>query len=112
MTMKIVASIQYTLRAYLVPLPSCPEPRPATDVLDRTDALEDHSWEHLETKAKAIKNAGNVSPNQEKDIRRAEEQAKQRAKDHDPAEMSGHADASTREGTDREDSSRNSRPSH
>jgi hypothetical protein len=59
-----------------------------------------------------IKNAGNVSPSQEKDIRRAEEQAKQRAKDHDPAEMSGHSDASTREGTDRTDSSRNSRPSH
>jgi hypothetical protein len=33
-----------------------------------------------------IENAGNVSPEQEKDIRRAEEQAKQRAKDHDPAE--------------------------
>ena len=32
-----------------------------------------------------IENAGNVSPEQEKDIRRAEEQAKQRAKDHDPA---------------------------
>lgn len=59
-----------------------------------------------------IKNAGNVSPSQEKDIRRAEEQAKQRAKDHDPAEMSGHSDASTREGTDRTDSPRNSRPSH
>jgi hypothetical protein len=37
---------------------------------------------------KEIQNAGNVSPNEEKDIRRAEEQAKQRAKDHDPAEMS------------------------
>ena len=36
-----------------------------------------------------IDKAGNVSPEQEKDIRRAEEQAKQRAKDHDPAEMSG-----------------------
>lgn len=46
-----------------------------------------------------IQNAGNVSPEQEKDIRRAEEQAKQRAKDHDPAEMSKP-----------EDSSRNSRP--
>jgi hypothetical protein len=33
-----------------------------------------------------IEKAGNVSPEQEKDIRRAEEQAKQRAKDHDPAE--------------------------
>jgi hypothetical protein len=59
-----------------------------------------------------IKNAGNVSPSQEKDIRRAEEQAKQRAKDHDPAEMSGPSDASKGEGTDREDSSRNSRPAH
>jgi hypothetical protein len=36
-----------------------------------------------------IDNAGNVSPEQEKDIRRAEEQAKQRAKDHDPAETRG-----------------------
>lgn len=36
-----------------------------------------------------IENAGNVSPEQEKDIRRAEEQAKQRAKDHDPAETRG-----------------------
>jgi hypothetical protein len=36
-----------------------------------------------------IENAGNVSPEQEKDIRRAEEQAKQRAKDHDPAETPG-----------------------
>ena len=35
-----------------------------------------------------IEQAGNVSPEQEKDIRRAEEQAKQRAKDHDPAETS------------------------
>jgi hypothetical protein len=34
-----------------------------------------------------IEQAGNVSPEQEKDIRRAEEQAKQRAKDHDPAEI-------------------------
>jgi hypothetical protein len=34
-----------------------------------------------------IANAGNVSPQQEKDIRRAEEQAKQRAKEHDPAEL-------------------------
>lgn len=33
-----------------------------------------------------IENAGNVSPSEEQDIRRAEEQAKQRAKEHDPAE--------------------------
>lgn len=33
-----------------------------------------------------IDQAGNVSPSEEKDIRRAEEQAKQRAKEHDPAE--------------------------
>lgn len=46
-----------------------------------------------------IQKAGDVSPEQEKDIRRAEEQAKQHAKDHDPAEMSKP-----------EDSSRNSRP--
>ena len=59
-----------------------------------------------------IKKAGNVSPDQDKDIRRAEEQAKQRAKDHDPAELSGHSDASTSEGKSREDSSRNSRPAH
>lgn len=51
-----------------------------------------------------IKNAGNVSPSEEKDIRRAEEQAKQRAKEHDPAELS--------EGKAPQDSSRNSRPSH
>ena len=36
-----------------------------------------------------IQNAGDVSPEQEKEIRRAEEQARQRAKDHDPAEVSG-----------------------
>jgi hypothetical protein len=36
-----------------------------------------------------IQNAGNVSPEQEKDIRRAEEEAKRRAKEHDPAEVSG-----------------------
>lgn len=36
-----------------------------------------------------IENAGNVSPKEEKDIRRAEQQAKQRAKDHDPAELQG-----------------------
>ncbi|GFE80763.1 hypothetical protein GCM10011487_27630 [Steroidobacter agaridevorans] len=59
-----------------------------------------------------IANAGNVSPSEEQDIRRAEEQAKQRAKDHDPAEMSNHSDATTREGTSREGSSRNSRPAH
>jgi hypothetical protein len=59
-----------------------------------------------------IQNAGNVSPSEEQDIRRAEEQAKQRAKEHDPAEVSSHSDASTREGTSREDSSRNSRPAH
>jgi hypothetical protein len=59
-----------------------------------------------------IKNAGNVSPSEEQDIRRAEQQAKQRAKDHDPAELSGHSDATTSEGKTREDSSRNSRPAH
>jgi hypothetical protein len=35
-----------------------------------------------------IKNAGKVSPEQEKEIRRAEEEAKSRAKDHDPEEVS------------------------
>jgi hypothetical protein len=55
-----------------------------------------------------IKKAGDVSPEQEKDIRRAEEQAKQRAKDHDPAELSGHSDGED----NREVSSRNSRPAH
>lgn len=59
-----------------------------------------------------IAKAGNVSPSEEQDIRRAEEQAKQRAKDHDPAELNGPSDASTREGSSREDSSRNSRPAH
>lgn len=52
-----------------------------------------------------IQNAGNVSPSEEKDIRRAEEQAKQRAKDHDPAELSGGDNSGTRP-----DSDRNSRP--
>ncbi len=56
-----------------------------------------------------IKNAGNVSPSEEKDIRRAEEQAKQRAKDHDPAELS-RPDDSADQG--KESSSRNSRPAH
>ncbi|WP_116812914.1 hypothetical protein [Steroidobacter cummioxidans] len=50
---------------------------------------------------KEIENAGNVSPSEEQEIRRAEQQAKQRAKDHDPEELSGE-----------EDSSRNSRPAH
>lgn len=54
-----------------------------------------------------IQKAGNVSPQEEKDIRRAEEQAKQRAKDHDPAELSGDEDSPTRP-----DSDRNSRPAH
>lgn len=55
-----------------------------------------------------IENAGNVSPQQEKDIRRAEEQAKQRAKEHDPAELSDQDE------TVREDASsvRSSRPTH
>lgn len=67
-----------------------------------------------------IANAGNVSPSEEKDIRRAEEQAKQRAKDHDPAELGAGADASSREeqrertqeDSPGQDSSRNSRPAH
>ena len=55
-----------------------------------------------------IDKAGNVSPEQEKDIRRAEEQAKQRAKDHDPAELSD------QEATVRADATpvRGSRPAH
>lgn len=55
-----------------------------------------------------IENAGNVSPTQEKDIRRAEEQAKQRAKDHDPAELSD------QDATTRSDATpvRGSRPAH
>lgn len=67
-----------------------------------------------------IENAGNVSPSEEKDIRRAEEQAKQRAKDHDPEEVSPKGGA--RSGSDpgaseskpesKPDSSRNSRPGH
>jgi len=59
-----------------------------------------------------IENAGNVSPGEEQEIRRAEQQAKQRAKDHDPEELSGHSEASPRADTDSEDSSRNSRPAH
>lgn len=54
-----------------------------------------------------IENAGKVSPKEEKDIRRAEEQAKQRAKDHDPAELQGGDAPATGS-----DSVRNSRPSH
>jgi hypothetical protein len=34
-----------------------------------------------------IQNAGNVSGDEEREIRDAEEQAKQRAKDHDPEEV-------------------------
>lgn len=34
-----------------------------------------------------IQNAGNVSGDEERDIRDAEEQAKQRAKEHDPEEV-------------------------
>jgi len=34
-----------------------------------------------------IKKAGNVSAGEEKDIRAAEEEAKSRAKEHDPAEV-------------------------
>ena len=59
-----------------------------------------------------IQNAGNVSPSQEKDIRRAEEQAKQRAKDHDPEEMGrGSSDPGAGESKP-QNSSRNSRPAH
>ena len=54
-----------------------------------------------------IENAGNVSPEQEKDIRRAEEQAKQRAKDHDPAETTGGQPAKGGQET-----VRSSRPKH
>jgi hypothetical protein len=66
-----------------------------------------------------IENAGNVSPSEDKDIRRAEHQAKQRAKDHDPAEMGGDNDQTTRQGSnpderpdERPSSNRNSRPAH
>jgi hypothetical protein len=58
-----------------------------------------------------IKNAGNVSPSEEKDIRRAEEQAKQRAKDHDPEELArGGSDPGASES--KPGSSRSSRPGH
>lgn len=65
-----------------------------------------------------IENAGNVSPREEKDIRHAEEQAKQRAKDHDPAEMTrGGSDAGASESRpgsagSQKDSSRGSRSAH
>ncbi|WP_293853083.1 hypothetical protein, partial [Steroidobacter sp.] len=61
-----------------------------------------------------IENAGNVSPSEEKEIRRAEEQAKQRAKDHDPAELSGGQDGQDSQDSaeSRTGSSRNSRPAH
>ena len=62
-----------------------------------------------------IENAGNVSPGEEKDIRRAEERAKQRAKDHDPAEMtrgdSGPGASESRPDSQK-DSSRGSRSAH
>lgn len=62
-----------------------------------------------------IENAGNVSPGEEKDIRRAEEQAKQRAKDHDPAEVtrggSGPGASESKPGS-QQDSSRGSRSAH
>ena len=63
-----------------------------------------------------IQNAGNVSPREEKDIRRAEEQAKQRAKDHDPAEVtrgdSGPEASESKPDSSRPGSSRDSRPAH
>jgi hypothetical protein len=61
-----------------------------------------------------IQNAGNVSPEQDADIRKAEEQAKQRAKDHDPAELSGGDDSATDDSaTVRSESPvRSSRPAH
>ncbi|HWK48419.1 MAG TPA: hypothetical protein VNR40_00970, partial [Steroidobacter sp.] len=61
-----------------------------------------------------IENAGNVSPSEAQDIQRAEQQAKQRAKDHDPEELRGDSGSeSTRsEDTRSQDSSRNSRPAH
>ncbi len=63
-----------------------------------------------------IENAGNVSPREEQDIRRAEEQAKQRAKDHDPAEVGGDsgpgASESRPDSGAAKDSSRDSRPAH
>lgn len=41
-----------------------------------------------------IRQAGDVSSEEEKDIRRAEEQAKQRAKEHDPEEKRNPSQAS------------------
>ena len=58
-----------------------------------------------------IKKAGDVSPSEEKDIRRAEEQAKQRAKEHDPAEVT-RGDSGPEASESKPDSSRNSRPAH
>lgn len=69
-----------------------------------------------------IENAGSVSPREEQDIRRAEEQAKQRAKDHDPAEMTrggsgpGASESRPESGSEKagspKDSSRGSRSAH
>lgn len=61
-----------------------------------------------------IDKAGNVSPREEKDIRRAEEQAKQRAKDHDPAEVTGggSGSAASESRPDSSGSSRDSRSGH
>jgi hypothetical protein len=58
-----------------------------------------------------IKKAGDVSPSEEKDIRRAEEQAKQRAKEHDPAEVT-RGESGPEASESKPDSSRNSRPAH
>jgi hypothetical protein len=51
-----------------------------------------------------IGKAGKVSPEEEQDIRRAEEQAKQRAREHDPAEVTPGKPAAS------SGSSRDSRP--
>lgn len=66
-----------------------------------------------------IKNAGDVSPSEEQDIRRAEEQAKQRAKDHDPAEVirgesgpEASKPSESKPGESKSGSSRNSRSGH
>lgn len=54
---------------------------------DRNYRKKTQEFVESERGQREIENAGNVSPSDEKDIRRAEEQAKQRAKDHDPEEL-------------------------
>jgi len=83
--------------------PRAPQDRPTTGNEGEGNKTADRNYREATTEfvqsdrgKREIENAGNVSPEQEKDIRRAEEQAKQRAKDHDPAEKTGGQDPTVR----------------